>query len=274
MTSAADYILGTHDAELARLGVQHRAWQSCVHAAWQSAGIARGQIVLDVGCGPGYASLDLAELVGPSGSVVAIDKSEKFLSVLSAESHRRKMENIITRRADLDNGEFPEIMADAAWCRWVFAFLTGPQRVLTRLAAAIRPGGMVVVHEYFDYSTWRTAPRCAELEAFVIAVMASWRDAKGEPDIALSLPGWLEGLGFEIRVMRPIIDILEPSHPKWGWLHSFIEVGRQRLVDLGYLTASEAESIWRAFKSIEAVPGTRMITPAVLEVVAQKPAPV
>ena len=271
MTAAADYILGTHDAELIRLGVQHRAWQPCVHAAWQSTGLAPGQTVLDVGCGPGHASLDLAELVGPSGSVVAIDKSEKFLSALSAESHRRKLENIITRRADLDNGEFPDVMADVAWCRWVFAFLTKPQRVLARLAAAIRPGGMVVVHEYFDYSTWRAAPRCAELESFVKAVMASWRDAKGEPDIALSLPGWLEGLGFELRSLRPIVDVLQPGHPKWGWLRSFIEVGRQRLVDLRYLTASEAESVWSAFQSVEAAPGTRMITPAVLEIVAQKP---
>jgi SAM-dependent methyltransferase len=270
MTSAADYVLGTHDAELARLGVQHRAWQSCANAAWQSAGIARGQTVLDVGCGPGYASLDLAELVGASGSVVAIDKSEKFLSALNAESHRRKIENIITRRADLDNGEFPEVIADAAWCRWVFAFLTKPQDVLTRLAAAIRPAGVVVVHEYFDYSTWRSAPRCAGLEAFVTAVMASWRDSKGEPDIALSLPGWLEGLGFEIRSLRAIIDIVQPGHPKWGWMQSFVEVGRQRLVDLGYLTATESEAIWRAFKSVEAAPGTRMITPAVLEIVAQK----
>lgn len=270
MSSATDYVLGTHDEELARLGLQHRAWQPCTLAAWQSAGIANGQTVLDVGCGPGYAALDLAELVGPSGSVVAIDKSEKFLNALDAECRERKMENIRICRADLDNDEFPAVTADAAWCRWVFCFLTQPRRVLARLAAAVRPGGVIVAHEYFDYSTWRAAPRCTELEDFVKAVMTSWRDAGGEPDIALSLPGWLEDLGFEVLSARPIVDALQRDHAKWEWLRSFLKVGRRRLVDLGYLAEAQAEEIWQAFQGVEAISGTRMITPAVMEIVARK----
>ena len=269
VTSEKDYVLGTHDEELARLGLQHRAWQDCTSAAWRSAGIGPGQTVLDVGCGPGYATLDLAELVGRSGQVVAIDKSEKFLSALEAQRCQRGLDNITIHRADFDHGDFPAaVMANAAWCRWVFAFLQRPQDVLTRLAEAIGPGGVIVIHEYFDYSTWRTAPRCPELEEFVTSVMASWRDAGGEPDIALSLPGWLEELGFELRSVRPIVDIVQPDHIKWGWLRSFIEVGRSRLVDLGYLNAIQAESIWQALTASEATPRTRMITPGVLEIVA------
>jgi SAM-dependent methyltransferase len=270
VTSEKDYVLGTHDAEIARLGLQHRAWRSCTLAAWQSASIGPGQTVLDVGCGPGYAALDLAELVGPSGRVVAIDKSEKFLNALDAQRRHRRLDNITILKADLDGGDFPPVNANAAWCRWVFAFLTQPREVLSRLAAAIGPAGVVVIHEYFDYSTWRTAPRCPELEEFVNAVMASWRAAGGEPDIALSLPGWLEDLEFDLRSVRPIIDIVQPNHMKWGWMRSFIEVGRPRLVDLGYLSASRSESIWQAFQAIEAKPGTRMITPAVLEIVAAR----
>lgn len=268
MTSEKDYVLGTHDEEMARLGLQHRAWQPCTRAAWQSAGIGPGQTVLDAGCGPGYASLDLAELVGPSGRVVAIDKSKKFLNALDAERRRRGLDNIEVHKMDLDTGDFPAVAANAAWCRWVFAFLERPREVLTRLATAIGPASVIVIHEYFDYSTWRTAPRCPELEEFVSCVMASWRDTGGEADIALSLPRWLEELGFELRSVRPIIDIVQPGHMKWEWMKSFIEVGRRRLVDLEYLSATQAESIWQAFTAIEAMPGTRMITPGVLEIIA------
>jgi ubiquinone/menaquinone biosynthesis C-methylase UbiE len=74
-----EYVLGTGDEELARLGLQHRAWRLRALAAWRAAEIGPGQTVLDVGCGPGYASLDLAEMVGPCGRVVALDKSERFL---------------------------------------------------------------------------------------------------------------------------------------------------------------------------------------------------
>ena len=122
----------------------------------------------------------------------------------------------------------------------------------------------------FDYSTWRTAPRCPELEEFVTAVKASWRDNGGEPDIALSIPRWLEEMGFEVRSASPIVDVVEPGQMKWTWLRSFINVGRQRLVDLGYLTAGRAGSIWNAFTAFEASEGARMISPGVLEIVAAR----
>ncbi len=273
MISTKDYVLGTHDEEIERLGLQHSAWRQRALDAWRSAGIGPGQTVLDVGCGPGYAALDLAELVGPSGRVVAIDKSERFLRVLEAGCRERHMDNITTYAADLDAGEFPDVIADRAWCRWVFAFVKNPRAILARIAAALAPDGAMVLHEYFDYSTWRAVPRCAELEKFVSAVIASWRDNGGEPDIALSLPRCLEELGFEIRSTRPIIDIVEPSQLSWSWLATFLEVGRSRLVEMGYLSQDRAESIWQTFVEFQGTPGAdmitpRMITPGVLEIVA------
>jgi SAM-dependent methyltransferase len=270
MKTEQDYVLGTNDEEVARLGLQHRAWQTCTSAAWRDAGIAAGQTVLDVGCGPGYATLDLAELVGSSGRVVAVDKSNKFLSALDSERCRRGLENIVTHNVDFDGGELPSVSADAAWCRWVFAFLRQPRELLSWVSQSIRPGGVIVIHEYFDYATWRSIPRCSELEEFVSCVMASWRDNGGEPDIALSLPRWLEESGFEIRTLRPIIDIVQPGDLKWAWVSAFFEIGRQRLVDLGYMTASRAEAMWHAFTKLEKAygPAVRMITPGVLEIIA------
>src|SRR6266513_624084 len=58
MTAAAerDYVLGTHDDEVARLGLQHRVWRPRALDAWRRAQFTRGQTILDIGCGPGYAS--------------------------------------------------------------------------------------------------------------------------------------------------------------------------------------------------------------------------
>jgi SAM-dependent methyltransferase len=218
MVSSKEYVLGTHDEEIERLGLQHRVWRQRALDAWHSAGVGPGHTVIDVGCGPGYASLDLADLVGPQGRVVAIDKSERFLRALEAKSRDGHIDNITAHRADLDAGEFPDVIADRAWCRWVFAFVKNPRALLARIAAALEPDGVIVVHEYFDYSTWRSAPPCSELEEFVSAVMASWRDNGGEPDIALWLPGWLEQLGFELRSARPIIDVVQPTQLSWSWL--------------------------------------------------------
>ncbi|MGB5133009.1 MAG: class I SAM-dependent methyltransferase, partial [Steroidobacteraceae bacterium] len=74
-----DYVLGTHDEEIARLGLQHRVWRPTVLECWRTAGIGRGNRVIDVGAGPGFATLDLAGIVGPTGEVLAAERSGRFL---------------------------------------------------------------------------------------------------------------------------------------------------------------------------------------------------
>ena len=63
-----DYVLGTNDEELDRLGLQHRVWRPVVTECWQRVGITHGWRVIDVGAGPGYATADLGEIVGPAQS--------------------------------------------------------------------------------------------------------------------------------------------------------------------------------------------------------------
>ena len=60
-----EYVLGTNDEELMRLGFQHRVWGEQAFALWERAGFAPGQTIVDVGCGPGFATLDLARLTNP-----------------------------------------------------------------------------------------------------------------------------------------------------------------------------------------------------------------
>ena len=94
MADEREYVLGTHDEEIARLGLQHRVWRPRALDGWLEAGFTTGQTLVDVGCGPGYATIDLAEIAGPSGRVVAIDRSQRFLDALQANAARRCLPNI------------------------------------------------------------------------------------------------------------------------------------------------------------------------------------
>jgi len=154
-----EYVLGTHDAEIARLGLQHNVWRARAVNGWIGAGFSVGKTLLDVGCGPGYAALDLAEIVGPTGRIVAIDRSERFLTRLRSQAAARALTNIETFERDLDTDDLPPVTADGAWVRWVFAFVQQPKRLLEKIAQRLAPGGTIVIHEYFDYRTWRLAPR-------------------------------------------------------------------------------------------------------------------
>ena len=265
-----DYFLGTHDDEIARLALQHRVWRPRASDAWKRAGFNVGQTLLDVGCGPGFATVDMAEIVGPSGKIVSLDRSRRFLDYLESIRLQRGLENIVTNELDLDEGTLPSVMADGAWARWVFAFVKHPRELLERVSTRLKKGGVIVLHEYFDYSTWRLAPRCLELEEFVSVVTKSWRESGGEPEIGLNLPSWLEETGFEIQSVTPIIDIVPSSNYIWQWLKLFIDVEVPRFVHLGYFTPERAEAIASAFAKGEASPHTRLITPAVIEIIAVK----
>src|SRR3954466_8260297 len=108
MPAEGDYVLGTDEQELARLGVQHRVWRPVVLDCWQRAGITVGKRVLDVGAGPGYATVDLAEIVGPTGEVVALERSENFICALEQTSRARSLENVKIHQLDLMTGELPK----------------------------------------------------------------------------------------------------------------------------------------------------------------------
>lgn len=263
-----DYILGTHGEEIDRLALQHRVWRPRALDGWQRAGFTVGKTILDVGCGPGHAAIDLAEIVGPTGKVIAIDRSRRFLDFLESTCANRGLGNVTTIEADLDLDELPKVGADGAWCRWVFAFLKRPRDLLARVAGSLKPGGVFVAHEYYNYSGWRLVPRSRELEDLIQVVISSWRSEGGEPDIGLNLTDWLSELGFEIQSLRPIIEIVSPANFWWQWPKTFVDVGLRRLVNLGHLSEDHAAAVRRALATAEANPRSLMFTPAVLEIIA------
>lgn len=264
------YLLGTGDQEIARLGLQHRVWRPRVLDAWRRAGITMGTRVVDAGAGPGFAALDLAEIVGPSGKVHALERSRNFLDHLEETARRRGLENIETANLDLVTDPLPAHGADAFWIRWVLAFVSDPQAVLGKLAATLRPGGVAVIHEYLDYSTWSFAPDTPAQKEFLDFVIQDWRAAGGEPDIGRSLPRLLPKAGLRIKELRPIVDVITPSNFVWHWPASFVDTYPDHLASVGKVDPAWAERVKSDFRAAEADPDTVMVTPMVLEVIAEK----
>jgi SAM-dependent methyltransferase len=265
-----DYVLGTHNEELERLGLQHRVWQPTVLDCWRQAGITRGWRVLDVGAGPGYAAVDLAEMVGATGRVVAVERSRRFVESAREACRARGLAQVEVVEMDLMTDPLPAQDMDASWCRWVAAFVSSPAALVAKLAAALRPGGVAIFHEYANYASWRFAPRSPALEEFVRQAMANWRAAGGEPDIALDLPALLAAEGFRIRHAMPRIFCARPRDPVWQWPASFIGVHLDRLLELGNVTESWATSVRRDLEERTADENSLVLTPLLLEIVAER----
>ena len=266
----SSYVLGTHEEEVERLGLQHRVWRPRMLEAWRRAGVTVGSRVLDVGAGPGYAAADLAEIVGPTGEVVAVERSARFIQAMRGLLERRGLKNVSTHEIDLMDDPLPASEFDVAWCRWVASFVSSPERLVNSIREALKVGGRVVFHEYVDYKTWRLAPRRKLVEAFVAEVMASWRASGGEPDISLVLPGLLTAAGFRIIHAEPMVFAVHPSDYIWQWLASFVNINLERLVELKRVEARWADEVRAEWAAAEGEPTSILLTPMVLEIVGEK----
>jgi SAM-dependent methyltransferase len=270
MTGERDYVLGTHEEEIARLGLQHRVWRPVVLDCWQKAGVTVGSRVLDVGAGPGYATVDLAEIVGPGGTVTALERSSNFLRAMEESCRSRGLTKVRIQEADLMTDALPEGNYDFSWCRWVASFVSDPHLLVKNLADVLRSGSVAIFHEYAHYLSWRFMPRLPNQERFAREVKASWEATGGKADIGLDLPSYLTQNGFAIRSAEPRIYCVRPTDYMWQWPSTFVGIGLARLQELGRIDDDFAEQVRSELAAAEANPHALMITPLVLEIVAEK----
>jgi SAM-dependent methyltransferase len=265
-----DYVLGTHDEELSRLGLQHRVWRPVVLDCWQRAGITVGKRVLDLGAGPGYAAVDLAGIVGPTGEVVALERSRNFIRALEGRCRARSLSNVRIHEVDLMTGELPRENYDFSWCRWVMSFVADPALLIAKLSNVMRRGSVSIFHEYGHYETWHFFPRLPNQERFREHVIATWRESGGEPDGAIVLPTLLPANGFAIRSVRPHLFCVRPTNYMWQWPATFIETYLPRLIEMGRIDQKFADQVQDDLAKAEKDPNAFVITPLVLEIVAEK----
>ena len=88
MEDREPYILGTDEEEWKRLKTQHNVWRSETIKGWNLAEFKLGDVILDLGSGPGYCTKELAEIVGPRGKVLGVDRSQSFINHLEWEKDK------------------------------------------------------------------------------------------------------------------------------------------------------------------------------------------
>lgn len=266
-----DYIIGASQQEILRLGQQHAIWRERALAGWRRAGLKPGMTVLDIGCGPGHASFDLAQLVGPTGKVIAVDQSALFLDAVNAGAKQRGLINIETVKSDLGQLVLPDNCVDMIWSRWVLSFLASPQGLFERLKTALKPGGAFIAHEYGHYETFGFFPADPVQDRFIEAVKKSWRAFGGEPNIAKQLPALCRQIGWTTEFMMPHIFTTRPGELVWDWPVGWLKSdGIGRMVELGFLSAEDGQRFYDLADARSADPDSVLTTPMVIEVIARR----
>jgi SAM-dependent methyltransferase len=265
-----EYLLGTDDDELRRLGFQHQVWAAEAAAAWERGGFGPGHHVLDLGCGPGYATLDLARLVGVTGRVTGVDVSARFVAHLQALVATLGVANVSAEVQDAEALSLPAEHFDGVYARWMLTFVRHPDAVIAGAARTLKPGGRLVIHDYANYAGVQLAPEHPAFRHGIAAIDRSWRDGGGDPNVGARLPRLMANAGLEVVSLRPIARIARPGSALWQWPRTFFDNYLPGLVERGYLTQDEVDAFDATWAARAADPAAYFATPPMVEVVGVK----
>ncbi len=191
------YTHGHHESVLR----SHR-WRTAENSAgYLLHALAPGQRVLDVGCGPGTVTVDLASRVAP-GEVVGVDRSAKVLEAAVEHAQEKGADNVTFRVGDAYALDFPDDSFDVVHAHQVLQHLTDPVAALREMRRVTRPGGVVAVRDA-DYAAMTWYPEHHGLDEWQ-ALYHEVTEANGaEADAGRRLLSWVRDAGFDPAGIAP-----------------------------------------------------------------------
>jgi len=263
------YILGADAEELFRLGIQHQVWAEEAHHGWRLANFRAGQTLLDLGCGPGYSTKELAFITGKEGKVIGIDKSANYINFLNEIAAKYNL-NIDGIHTDFEDMTLEPSSLDGMYCRWALAWIPNPEEVLKKVVSALKPKGKMVLHEYYDWSTLQTEPKKEALAKGIAMALKSFKDTENEIDIGRHLPATLDRIGMKVTGFRPMMKIATAENGIWQWPKTFFQSYFPRLVVQNYLTTEEVTMALLKLEELEKLDGATICTCLMVEIIAEK----
>ncbi len=264
-----EYVLGSSDEEIVRLGFQHEVWSEATTSIWELAGITYGHRVADLGCGPGFATLELARYVGNTGHVSAVDSSDKFVKILSERIESLRIENVDVSKGDVTSLELEEGSYDFAFSRWLYCFLKEPKKAAEEALRVLKPGGKLVVIDYLNYLAAAVFPGSKKLNSVFQAYMKSVNKYYGSYNVGNELPSILSDIGFEIESLEPIVRIARPGEPVWQWVEMFNEISVPQLTRTRIWTAKQRKDFEAEWEAAKEKPGSFFFSPPMIGIVAR-----
>lgn len=175
-----------------RLRVLARVMRPTTADLLARAGIAPGLSCLDVGCGGGDVSAEIARLVGAGGRVLGIDLDETKIELARAEAARAGTSWLAFRVAAI--GDEVAGGHDLVYCRFVLTHLRDPAAAVAWMLERARPGGVLIVED-IDFRGHFCEPPSAAFARFVELYEQVVRRNGADPDIGPRLPGLLLDAG-------------------------------------------------------------------------------
>jgi ubiquinone/menaquinone biosynthesis C-methylase UbiE len=259
MTEADQYVLGYREAEQRRL--QQQARQLAHESSWlfDQTGVARGARVVEVGCGPHGCLELLSERVGPTGSVVGVERSADAVALARTLASERGLANVEVIEGDARSTGLARASFDLATARLVLVNVPQPEQIVAEAVALVRPGGWVAFHEA-DYVSHICDP-ASDAWTRLVELLETYSAKNGiDPFIGRKLPRLLRDAGLiEVRV-NPIVHTYPPGHGRRNILLDFAENLSERILAQGLVGERELSDMKTALGRHLANPETLVVS--------------
>jgi len=272
-TDTNRYPFGYRDEELERLGDQHQVWQEENLGFLHRAGFKEGDTLVDLGCGPGFTTVDLARRVGPRGHVIAVDRDGKrSIPRVRRLAEAAGLRNVETQVAELEQFDLPAASVDGVYSRWVLMYLREDKvgSLVTRIAKWLKPGAACALAEFCNYRHITVYPR---IEHFDLVAEALMQVAAGlnrsNPEIGNVLPGLMDKAGFQVE-LDVEVKAIRPSTPEWRWPDKLFRQVLPMLVDNGQMTQETMSRFLSEWEERSRNPSTIFFSSPVLEIVGRR----
>jgi SAM-dependent methyltransferase len=241
------YTHGHHESVLR----SHR-WRTAENSAgYLLPELDAGMDLLDLGCGPGTITLDLAARVGP-GRVVGIDAAADVIAQATALLGESDARNVSFATGDAYALDFEDASFDVVHAHQVLQHLTDPVAALCEMHRVLRPGGLLAVRDS-DYGAFVWAPAEPLLDRWLELYHELTERNGAEADAGRHLLGWVQGAGFtEVRASSATWTFADPESREWWgglWADRVLQSAfAQQAVEYGLADTSELEAISAAWR--------------------------
>jgi SAM-dependent methyltransferase len=268
------YILGHNRDELDRLINQARFFGDLTEEVLRRAGVGPGMRVLDVGCGTGDVSFLAARLIGPTGSVIGVDRSAEAVAVAEGRAREAGLGNVSFAVQDLSEVTVADPV-DALVGRLVLMYLADPAAALRRLLEAVRPGGVVAFQE-MDMGAVVCEPGCALLTTSSDRVVQTFARAGIDHRTGLKLARIFRGAGLPApQTLQGARVESGPDSPVYAWVAQTTRTLLPLMERIGVPTAAEVgvDTLADRLREEIVAADATVVPPPLIGAWARKPAP-
>ncbi|QEV21261.1 class I SAM-dependent methyltransferase [Streptomyces alboniger] len=186
----AVYTHGHHESVL-----RSHTWRTAANSAAYLVGSLKPHMkVLDIGCGPGTITADLAALV-PQGRVTGVDHAPDILGTARATAAERGLDNVDFAVADVHDLDFPDDTFCVVHAHQVLQHVGDPVRALSEMRRVCKPGGIIAARDA-DYAAMTWYPKAPALDDWLDLYRRVARANGGEPDAGRRLKSWAMEAGL------------------------------------------------------------------------------